>query len=132
MILNELGLVFLSGDHIFAHSFDEVVSLGILIKLKGGCSFSTMRSNCLQQKEMQKNIARVKAVVQENLKCQHRQRKYVERQPARMKTDDQAVQDLQAAVHDFDADPCDISPNSEVTKVRTGYRQDLCMTLRLQ
>ena len=55
------------------------------------------------------NIARVKATVQQNLKCQRRHRKHVECQPARMKKDEQAVQDFQAAMKDFDADPFDIS-----------------------
>ena len=55
------------------------------------------------------NIARVRAIVQQNLKCQRRHRKHVECQPARMKKDEQAVQDLQAAMKDFDADPFDIS-----------------------
>ena len=55
------------------------------------------------------NIERVKATVQQNLKCQRRQRKHVECQPARMTKDEQAVQDLQAAMKDFDADPFDIS-----------------------
>ena len=55
------------------------------------------------------NVARVKATVNRNLKCQRRHRKHVESQPARMKKDEQAVQDLQACMKDFDADPFDIS-----------------------
>ena len=55
------------------------------------------------------NIARVKATVQQNLKCQRLHRKHVECQPVRMNKDEQAVQDLQAAMKDFDADPFDIS-----------------------
>ena len=68
-----------------------------------------MRSNCLQQQEKANNIARMKATVQQNLKCQRRHRKHVECQPARMKKDEQAVQDLQAAIKYFDTDPFDIS-----------------------
>ena len=55
------------------------------------------------------NVARVKATVNQNLKCQRRHRKHVECQPARMKKDEQAVQDLQACMKDFDAEPFDIS-----------------------
>ena len=55
------------------------------------------------------NIARVKATVQQNLKCQRRHSKHVECQPARMNKDEQAVQDLQAAMKAFDADTFDIS-----------------------
>ena len=54
-------------------------------------------------------ITRVKATVQQNLKCQRHHRKHVECQPARMKKDEQAVQDLLATMQDFDADPFDIS-----------------------
>ena len=55
------------------------------------------------------NVARVKATVNQNLKCQRRHRKHVECQPARMKKDEQAVQDLQTCLKDFDAEPFDIS-----------------------
>ena len=51
------------------------------------------------------NIARMKVVVQQDLKCQHLHIKHVECQPMRMKKDGQAVHDLQASMHDFDADP---------------------------
>ncbi|MCP3890082.1 MAG: hypothetical protein GY702_14610 [Desulfobulbaceae bacterium] len=55
------------------------------------------------------NIARVKATVKQNLKCQLRIRKHVECQPARRKKDEQAVQDLQACMKDFNAEPFDTS-----------------------
>lgn len=55
------------------------------------------------------NVARVKATVNQNLKCHHRHRKHVECQPARMKKDEQEVQDLQACMNDFDAEPFDTS-----------------------
>ncbi|KAJ4940036.1 hypothetical protein JOQ06_029467 [Pogonophryne albipinna] len=55
------------------------------------------------------NVARVKAALKRNLKCQRRHRKHVECQPARMRKDEQAVQDLQACMKDFDAVPFDIS-----------------------
>ena len=41
------------------------------------------------------NITRMKAVVQQNLKCQHLHMKHFECQPSRMKKDGQAVHDLQ-------------------------------------
>ena len=37
------------------------------------------------------NVARIKAAVKQNLKCQRRNRRHVECQPARMKKDEQAV-----------------------------------------
>lgn len=55
------------------------------------------------------NIARVKSTVKRGLQCQRRHRKHVECQPARMKKDEQAVQDLQACLRDFEANPFDIS-----------------------
>jgi len=55
------------------------------------------------------NVARVKATVNRNLKCQRRHRKHVECQPARMKKDEQAVQDLEACMAEFDAEPFDKS-----------------------
>ena len=55
------------------------------------------------------NVARVKTTVNQNLNCQLRHRKHVECQPSRMKKDEQAVQDLQACMKDFDAEPFDIS-----------------------
>lgn len=55
------------------------------------------------------NVARVMAIVKRNLKCQRRHIKHVECQPARMKKDEQAVQDLHACMKDFDAEPFDIS-----------------------
>jgi len=51
------------------------------------------------------NVARVKATVTQNLKCQRRYRKHIECQPARMKKDEQAVQDLQACMKDFEVEP---------------------------
>ena len=55
------------------------------------------------------NVARVKSTVKQSLKCQRRHRKHVECQPARMKKDEQAVQDLLACMTDFEAEPFDIS-----------------------
>ena len=51
------------------------------------------------------NVARVKTAVTRNLKCHRRHRKHVECQPARMKKDEQAFQDIQACMKDFGADP---------------------------
>ncbi|KAL8563613.1 hypothetical protein ACOMHN_024714 [Nucella lapillus] len=55
------------------------------------------------------NVARVKAAVQQNLKCERRHRKHVECQPARMKKDEQAIQDLQGCMTEFNAQPFDTS-----------------------
>ena len=55
------------------------------------------------------NVICVKATVNQNLNNQRRHRKHVECQPARMKKDEQAVQDLHACIKDFDAEPFDIS-----------------------
>ena len=55
------------------------------------------------------NIARVKSAVKQSLNCQRRDRRHVECQPSRMTKDEKAVQDLQACLDDFDADPFDIS-----------------------
>ena len=57
------------------------------------------------------NVARVKSSVKQSLKCQHRHRKHVECQPAGMKKDEQAVQDLMACIKDF-AEPLDTSLQS--------------------
>ena len=51
------------------------------------------------------NVARVKAVVDDNLKCNYWTRKYVECQPARMKKDEQAIQDILTCLIEFEADP---------------------------
>ena len=53
------------------------------------------------------NIARVRAAVNANLKCHRRHRQHVECQPARVKKDEQAVQDLQSCLVEFDAEPFD-------------------------
>ncbi|KAL8573120.1 hypothetical protein ACOMHN_027380 [Nucella lapillus] len=55
------------------------------------------------------NVSRVKAAVQQNLKCERRHRKHVECQPARMKKDEQAIQDLQGCMTEFNAQPFDTS-----------------------
>ena len=55
------------------------------------------------------NISRVKATVTQNPKCQHRHRKHDECQPARLKKDEQAVQDLQTCMENFEAEPLYIS-----------------------
>ncbi|KAL8565961.1 hypothetical protein ACOMHN_054946 [Nucella lapillus] len=55
------------------------------------------------------NVARVKAAVQQNLKCERRHRKHVECQPARMKKDEQAIQDLHGCMTEFNAQPFDTS-----------------------
>ena len=44
------------------------------------------------------NVAQVKALVKRTLKCNPRHRKYVDCKPARMKKDEQAIQDLKACI----------------------------------
>ena len=53
------------------------------------------------------NVARVKTTLNRNLKCRDRSRKHVECQPARMKTDAQAIQNLVACIADFETAPFD-------------------------
>jgi len=65
------------------------------------------------------NIARITAAVKENLKCQRRNRKHVECQPARMKQDEQAVHDLQSCTKDFEAEPFDVS-NPTLRSLQSG------------
>lgn len=65
------------------------------------------------------NVARIKAAVKQNLKCQHRNRKHVECQPARMKKDEQAVQDLLSCMKDFEAEPFDES-NPTLRSLQSG------------
>lgn len=75
---------------------------------------------CLLQNEKQlfstirnvNNVARVKAAVKRNVKCERRNRKHVECQPARMKKDELAVQDLQHCMKEFSAEPFDNSSPS--------------------
>ena len=54
------------------------------------------------------NVARVKATVKRNLKSQRQHRKHVECQPARMRKDEQTIQDIEACMKEFDAEPFDI------------------------
>ena len=65
------------------------------------------------------NVARIKAAVKQNLKCQRRNRRHVECQPARMKKDEQAVQDLQSCMTDFEAEPFDES-NPTLRSLQSG------------
>ena len=53
------------------------------------------------------NVARVKTCLNKYLNCKRRNRKHVECQPARLKKDEQAVQDLVAVLEDFNSDPFD-------------------------
>ena len=58
------------------------------------------------------NVSRVKSALKQTLNCSCRHHKHVECQPARMKKDEQAIQDLLLCLDDFDADPFDDSaPN---------------------
>ena len=50
------------------------------------------------------NIARVKATVKRQLKCECRSRKHLECQQARMRKDQQAVQDIHSCMEDLDVD----------------------------
>ena len=40
------------------------------------------------------NVTRVKTTVKQDVKCEHRNRKHIECQPARMKKDERIVEDL--------------------------------------
>ena len=77
------------------------------------------------------NIARVQATVKQNLKCQLRHRKHVECQPARRKKDEQAVQDLQACMKDFNAEPFDTS-SPTLRSLQSGLTasSELCHDLK--
>ena len=55
------------------------------------------------------NVARVKVAVTCTLKCKLRHKKHVDCKPARMKKDEQVIQDLQACITEFDANPFDES-----------------------
>ena len=77
--------------------------LNLNSKLKQGW-MQTLHNKQLFATSNANNIARMKAVVQKNLKCQHLDMKQVECQLARMTKDGQAVHDLHAFMHDFDAD----------------------------
>ncbi len=77
------------------------------------------------------NNARVKATVKQNLKCQLRIRKHVECQPARRKKDEQAVQDLQACMKDFHAEPFDTSsPTLRSLQSGLTVSPELCLDLK--
>ena len=53
------------------------------------------------------NISHIKNNIKKNLKCKNRYQKHVDCQPARMKKDEQAVQDLINVLTEFEADPFD-------------------------
>ena len=65
------------------------------------------------------NVARVKSALKNNLNCHRRHRKHIECQPARMKKDEQAVQDLLLCLDDFDANPFDDSA-PELRSLQSG------------
>ena len=58
------------------------------------------------------NVARVKANFKQNFKCYCRHQKDVDCQPARLRKDEQAVQDLLSCMDDYEADPFDESLTS--------------------
>lgn len=55
------------------------------------------------------NIARIKSALNKSLNCKRRNRTHKECQPARLKMDEEAVQDLLAGLQDFNVDPFDTS-----------------------
>ena len=52
-----------------------------------------------------KNVAKIKTALKNSLNCHRCHQKHVECQPARMKKDEQTVQNLILCMDDFDADP---------------------------
>jgi len=60
------------------------------------------------------NVARMKAIVKQNLKCQNRNHKH-----AWMKNDEQAVQDILFCLTEFEADPFDES-NPQLRSLQSG------------
>jgi len=66
------------------------------------------------------SVARIEAAVKQNLKCQRRNRRHVECQPARKKKDEQAVQDLQSCMTDFEAEPFD-KPNATLRSLQSVW-----------
>ena len=65
------------------------------------------------------NVARVKAVVQDTLKLKQLSRKHTECQPARIKKDEQAIQDIKSYLTEFDANPFDES-NPTLRSLQSG------------
>ena len=63
------------------------------------------------------NVARINAAVKQNLTCQRRNKKHAECQPARMKKDEQAVQDLLLCMADFAAEPFDESNPTQLNHI---------------
>ena len=57
------------------------------------------------------NVGRVKTLMKNNLNCQRRYQRHVECQPARMKKDERAVQDLLTFTDEFEADPFEQHPS---------------------
>ena len=53
------------------------------------------------------NVAKVKTFMKNDLKCERRDQRHVECQPARMRKDEQSLQDILACLNDFQADPFD-------------------------
>ena len=84
------------------------VTMNLYSKLKGGwLGVLNNEKQLFSITRIANNVARVKTCLNKYLNCKRRNRKHVEWQPARLKKDEQAVQDLVAVLEDFNSDPFD-------------------------
>ena len=67
------------------------------------------------------NVARIKAAVEQKLKCQRKSGKHVECQPARMRKDKQAVQGILNSFTEFEGHPFDTS-RPELRSIQSGIK----------
>ena len=65
------------------------------------------------------NVVQIKGTMKQNLKCQQRNRKHAEFQPARMRKGEQAIKDLLSCMRDFEAEPFDDS-NPTLRSLQSG------------
>ena len=63
--------------------------------------FSTIRNT--------NNVSRIRLTLESNLKSKRKRTKHVDCQPARMRKDEKAVQDIQTSLNEFEGNPFDIS-----------------------
>ena len=93
-----------------------VTQRNVCARFNGDNINSKLKQGCLSLLQSYKEIffaignvnkvARVKASVKRNIKCEHQNRKHVEYQPAMMKKDEQ---DLQHCMKEFSSEPFDTS-----------------------
>ena len=67
------------------------------------------------------NVARIKATVEQNLKCVRKNSQHVDCQPARMRKDEQAVHDIEACLLECEANPYDAS-HPELRSIQSGIK----------